>query len=367
MYIETNQDVATNNNPADIAAAVERRTKTSRARAVTPSQPTSAMPAPAHPIHGGAAEKAVQPNCAPPAVVDPDYVPLPDYVPSDAVTALVAQIQNDHKFRQGMIRAKNRIVLQGMACVRVAIHQPADYENDATKKALRERADKIYREAAANPDHEFHERIWPYLMAAEPLENAAAGAARGLDKLAKQLPVFPWVQSVKGLGTVSFATIVGEAGDIGTYRNPSCLWKRMGVAVIGGKAQGKPGAGATAEDWIAHGYRAPRRSVSWNARNGLILGMGKWRPMFGEDVDANPDLTPYQRLFAKRVRHEAIKCPHRRKDGTIILGEDGQPLRIKCSATGKESYSAHAIARAMRYVEKRMLKDLYLNWRRASA
>ena len=353
MYIDTTSGstAAISNNPAEIAAATERRTKTSRARAKASPQSNQGTPAPAHLIHGGAANRAAQSIRESPAVVDPDYIPLPAYVPAPHVTDLVAQIQNIHKFRQGMIRAKNRIVLQGMASIRQAIHRREDYESDATKKALRERADKMYREAAADEDHQFHDRIEPYLMAAAPLEETAEVNAKRLEKLAKQLPVFAWVQSVKGLGAVSFATIIGEAGDIGTYRNPSCLWKRMGLAVIGGKAQGKPGAGATAEDWIAHGYSGERRSVAWNARNGLILGMGKWRPMFGEDVDANPDLTPYQRLFAKRARLECEKL--------------GKPVTE--AKTGKESYSAHAIARAMRFVEKRMLKELYLNWRRASA
>lgn len=363
MYIDTTP--FTSNNPAEIAAAVERRPKKSRSRANAVAQPMTSPPAPAHPIHDGAAISSAQPNINQPAVVDPEYVPLPDYVPHPNVTALVAEIQNMHKLRQGMIRAKNRILLQGMACVRVAIHRPEDYENEATKKALRDRADDIYHEAAADKGHQFHSRIEPYLMAAAPLDEAADDYKKRLEKLGAQLPVASWVKSVKGLGMASFATIVGEAGDIGTYRGPACLWKRMGVAVIGGKAQGKPGAGADAETWIAHGYRAPRRSVSWNARQHLIMAQGRWRPMFGEDVDANPVLTPYQRMFAKRVRYETFKCPHKRKDGTIILAEDGQPLRIKLAATGKESYSAHAIARAMRYVEKAMLKHLYLNWRRA--
>jgi hypothetical protein len=338
------------NNPAEIAAATtRRRPRKADGAATSAARPINRTPAVSPPIDETVADGHAHPYGTAPGFVDPDCTPT--YVPTEAVTDLVAQIRNMHKLRQGMIRAKNRIVLQGMACVRHAIHQPEDYENDATKKALRERADKMYREAAADEGHQFHPNIKPYLMAAAPLEEAAETYAKRLEKLAKQLPVFAWVQSVKGLGTVSFATIVGEAGDIGTYRGPEGLWKRMGLAVIGGKAQGRPGAGATSEDWIAHGYSGERRSVAWNARNGLILGMGRWRPAFGEDVDANPELTPYQRLFAKRARLECEKL--------------GKPVTE--AKTGKESYSAHAIARAMRFVEKRMLKELYLNWRRASA
>lgn len=90
--------------------------------------------------------------------------------------------------------------------------------------------------------------------------------------------------------------------------------------------------------------------MSWNARQHVIGGMAKWRPGFGEDVHANEDLTEYQRLYAERARLEAVK-----------LG-----LPITESDKGKESYKLHVSNRAHRYVEKRLIRNLYLAWRRAA-
>ena len=157
-------------------------------------------------------------------------------------------------------------------------------------------------------------------MAIELFDTQAAVFENGMVKAAKKLPAYSWAKSVKGLGDTSFATLVGECGDIGSYKSVSAVWKRLGLAVMDGKRQGSPGDGATPGDWIRHGYSRRRRSVSWNARKGLILNMGLYRPAFGEDVRANPDLTEYQVVFVERARYEAERLP--RKDGTTILKSD---------------------------------------------
>src|SRR5690606_15972320 len=124
----------------------------------------------------------------------------------------------------------------------------------------------------------------------------------------------------------------------GSYKSIAAVWKRLGLAVMNGKRQGAPGQGATADDWIEHGYSGKRRSVSWNARQQVIGGMGKWRPEFGEDVHANPNLTHYQRIYAEQARKHMPNCP--RKDGSTD---------VQMSDKGKESYSSWAANRAHRY------------------
>lgn len=335
-------------NPADIAAqASKRRTKKAGGEANKFSPPN--LPAPATSLEIADEVQRYRAPHPPPAFVgDPDC-PMA-YTPTEAVTDLVDEIRNVHKLRQGMIRAKNRLVLQGMAAIRHLTQTDCDFDSDEAKAKARKRNEDLYRAVAADPEHAYFEIIEPYILAAAPLESSCDGYAKRLAKLARQLPVYPWVASVKGFGDVSFATIVGEAGDIGTYKSHSALWKRMGLAVLDGKRQGNPGAAATADDWIEHGYSGERRSVMWNARSGLILGMGKWRPMFGEDVWANPDLTYLQKVFADRARLECEK-----------LGKD-----VAKSAKGKESYSKHAAERALRYVEKRLLKMLRTEWRKVA-
>ena len=366
---------ATPMNPAELAAIAESAPRRGR-KAKGREQPVS--PTPSAPIIQGEADSVPDSDPVPlPPEWSSGHVPLAPYVPTPEITETIDEIVSFHSLRQGMIRAQTRLKLQGMASIRFMVQTDDDFSSDEAKDKARKRAEDLYNKVAGDPSHEMFTNIEPYLLAMEPLDTQRAIYEKALVKAAKRLPVYEWAKGVKGFGDISFATIVGECGDIGTYKSVSAVWKRLGLAVIDGKRQGAPGdepiplerlpydlqqeviAGQLtlkAATWIVHGYRAPRRSVSWNARKHVIGGMGKWRPRFGEDVDANPELTYYQRVYAHRARYEAPRCP--RKDGSTD---------IRLSDKGKESYGAWTANRAHRYVEKRLLKHLYIEWRRASA
>ena len=152
---------------------------------------------------------------------------------------------------------------------------------------------------------------------------------------------------VRGISEVWFGLIIGETGNLSNYARHDLVWKRMGLAVIEGERQRKC---ADAEKAAKHGYAPHRRSTMWVVGNGLIGGMGNGpRPMSGEDVEGREDLTPYQKLFIRKLRYEAEKDPS---------------ARLPDTAEGKESYTRAAAARAKRYVEKKFLRDLWVAWRR---
>ncbi|TIL94649.1 MAG: hypothetical protein E5Y73_11100 [Mesorhizobium sp.] len=359
---------ATPMNPAELAAMTEfapvRRTKkaggqkkgkTQKAIAAselianevasTSAQPTSTAPLVSNPITP--ANRREQPEFIPPEWSS-GHVMLAPYVAAPETTDIVDEIINKHRLRSGMIKAQIKLTLQAMATVRFATHQDGDYDTDEAKAKARKRADDLYREVVSDPSNPLFANIAPYHLAMQPLDAQRAVYEKEMAKLVKRLPIYEWAKSVKGLGDVGLATIVGECGDVGTYRSVSAVWKRMGLAVFDGNRQGNPGKSATAEDWTAHGYVKTRRSVMWNVGNSLILSMGKFRPLFGEDLEAS-EYTYYQKVFAARCRHEMAKFE--------------KPVTE--SKTGKESYSLHAANRAKRYTEKRMLRNLWIEWRRA--
>ena len=284
----------------------------------------------------------------------PTFPPLPRYEPTPEITETIDHIQNLFKLRQNMIQAMTKLSLQAQSVLRMSVASEGDFADDDAKAAARKRTEKLYGQVVKDPGHPLFGLIEPYMFAAEPLEARRASYEKEMVRLVKTLPIYPWAKETKGLGDSGLATVIGACGDIGTYKSVSAVWKRMGLAVMNGKRQGAPGEGATKDDWIAHGYNRRRRSVMWNVGNSLILGMGKFRPVYGEDVDANPDYTYYQRVFAHRARYEAARLP--KKSG----------VAIEEAKTGKESYSAHAANRAKRYAEKRLLKYLYLEWRKAA-
>jgi hypothetical protein len=169
-----------------------------------------------------------------------------------------------------------------------------------------------------------------------------------LEKLAKTLPIWESVKDTRGLGPLSLAGIVGECGDVGSYKSPAAVWKRMGLAVIGGQRQRRV-AGA---DAIKHGFNPSRAAVSFVIGSGLVGMMGHGpRPRVDEDVSTRGDLSPYQKLFIDRLRFEAGKEAEHRRPDTERKGEVF------------ESYSKHAANRARRYVMKRFLRGLWAAWR----
>lgn len=185
-------------------------------------------------------------------------------------------------------------------------------------------------------------------------------------KIARQFPVWTeWAKDVHGFSDLGLAVVIAEAGDLSRYDDHCKLWKRLGLAPItkGGKTQAastwRKSGGLTSEEWQDDGPNGPKYSPKRRAAifsqvgSPIIGGMGKgYRPTVGEDIEQNPDLSFYEKVFVRRLRHEAEKDPDMRRADT---------------AAGKESYSRYAAARAQRYTEKRLLKDLWRAWRRAKA
>lgn len=156
-------------------------------------------------------------------------------------------------------------------------------------------------------------------------DDIEAASVKEMARLAVELPVWSsFGESIRGFGAPSLAVIVGEAGDLANYSNPAKLWKRMGLAVMDGVRQGGLPKGAGAEAWIAHGYSPRRRSRMFMIGDTLMKG--------------NRDGI-YRTLYLDRKKHELARDP------------DMRPIQ------------AHR--RAQRYMEKRLLKNLWQAWRRA--
>ncbi len=237
------------------------------------------------------------------------------------------------------LKAELKLVLQAQAVCR------------AWTDGDKEEAGKLYRRVAEGDtsDPTICAALTPFLAAIEPFRKEGAAYDRRLAKLARGLPAWAWVKGVWGFSDIGLAKIVGEAGDVGSYRNPACLWKRLGVAVIGGQRQRRV---SDAEEALLHGYSPSRRSMVWNIGNGLIGGMGNGiRPAVGEDWQSRADWSDYQKLYVGRLIYEAERDPE-------------NMLREPTKA-GKMSFSKHAHNRAKRHVEKRALRDLWSAWRAA--
>lgn len=230
---------------------------------------------------------------------------------------IIAQIRETHRQRQDLHRAEKSLTLQIKAVERrlsgaedrvsPKLNLPRDLTGDEgqdTSENQDRPADIAY--FATLPLREAREVIKPQRTKLE----------RQMAKLAKQLPIWPWVEAINGFGAIGLAQIVGEAGDLSNYANPGKLWKRMGLAVINGKSQRRV-AGAEA---LEHGYSPVRRSIMYCIGDSMIKKQNA-----------------YRELYLSRKEYEAEKVP----DGTKLLWH----------------------RRAQRYMEKRLLRDLWRAWR----
>ncbi len=229
--------------------------------------------------------------------------------PAD-LAAPIAEIREQWRRRQAWHRAEKALTLQAKAlCRRLA--------EDGDKAE----ADRIYKAALGTGSHPMATIA---LAAMLPLTEARDGIARHrklverrLTKLAADLPVAPWVEATRGVGLLSLAAVVGEAGDLSGYANPAKLWKRLGLAVMPDGGRQRRVSGVEALD---HGYSPARRSVVWNIGSCIVKAGG-----------------PLKTIYDARKVYEAARVETK----------------------------AHAHNRAQRYVEKRFLRDLWLTWKRA--
>lgn len=207
----------------------------------------------------------------------------------------------------------------------------------------------VEKDEALAPEHErYRELVVASIAARKPFEVFEIKAERAARKLARQLPVWEyWAKDVRGLSEGGLAVIVGEAGNLSNYATHSKLWKRMGVAVMGAgdglndHRQGQPGSGATAEDWIEEGYSRRRRSMLW-----AYVG----KPFINDRESA------YRPIYDARRAYEIARAE--------LLGLMIAPS-AKIPAKRKHEYRSdgHIHLRAHRYMEKRLLRDLWRAWR----
>jgi len=197
--------------------------------------------------------------------------------------------------------------------------------------------------------------------AREALDEERVLIEKEMLKLAKALLVWRWALAQIGFGALGLAIIVGEAGDLGKYDNPAKLWKRFGVGLVGERTQGKPGKGATAEDWIAHGYNPQRRSALWTIGDCLVKQGNGYREVFLARKHQECEKAVAEGLIVTCTTQATL-------DNWKAVGLPA-PIRIKSKQfdPAKHRAAGHIHKRAQRYMEKRLLRDLWRAWRGVTA
>jgi hypothetical protein len=173
-----------------------------------------------------------------------------------------------------------------------------------------------------------------YYEARAGLEALRKSCQAELIAATRQLPVAPWVDTVQGFGLPSLAAVVGEAGDLGGYANPAKLWKRFSLHVIAGKAARRV-RGDDSQQFIGR-----RRAEAHIIGDNLVRKGG-----------------PYADLYRTRKAYETARL---KAAGIRVL----PAARIPVAKREQIMSAGQVHKRALRYIEKRLLLDLWRAWRR---
>jgi hypothetical protein len=192
---------------------------------------------------------------------------------------------------------------------------------------------------------DFIDRLNPHLAALEPILTERDRWENTLKHLATKLPVWPWVErDVKGVGGSSLARIVGATVNkdfvtgkircIDDYPSPAKLWKRMGLGMVQ-YADGTQEIQKRSKEYgTIHKYNPVRRSLMH---------------VVGECIVKANDYYKKEIYDSYRVRLEA-KYP------------EWETAKTK---DGAKAHPGHYNKCAMRYMEKKFLKDLWVEWHKA--
>lgn len=281
----------------------------------------------------------------------PMNIPLPQ-----SQIAAITTINDAWRRRQGIVKAMTKLSLQAQASLRTGRD--------------REEAAKHYSVVAKDMAHPDYPIIAPYLEAQEPLERWRSLHEKTLTQAVKTLPIYGWAKGVSGLGDVSLAGLIGECSglnfetgewwSIGQMKSVSAVWKRLGLAVMNGVRQGDATAGLSKSDWVEHGYVKTRRSVVWNIGECVIKA--QWRK--------ENTVHAYGKFYGEeKARLQALNEAGAFADKAAEIVERMRKAGSKPLAENVEGRltASHINNRAKRHMTKRLLRDLYVEWRRLDA
>lgn len=212
--------------------------------------------------------------------------------------------------------------------------------DDGEKLDLRKAQAAYKRLLVEKQDPLFLTRVQRILTPFEEAKKEQDRLAKEMGRLAKTLPVWPWVEQQRGCGAPMLGKIIAEAGrDLGDYETPAKLWKRFGEHVVNGQAP-KPKRGEKL------GFSPYRRSVSFQLGDGMIKAGG---------TTEKDNLSPWKALYEHRKQYEVNRAEFEGK--TVVPA-----AKISKKNADRFMSEGHVHNRAMKYMRKKFLEALWQEW-----
>ncbi len=245
------------------------------------------------------------------------------------------------RWRQDVHMAEKKLTLQAKSILRRFTAGDKDAANE------------LYTEIAKGAGEQRPTlAITPILAAKEPLIEERKKLEKRLEQIVVMLPIWNWAKTVRGLGPISLASLLGETGDLANYANPAKVWKRMGLAVFNGESQRR----VTGDAAIEQGYSPIRRSIAWNIGECVIKA--QWRKEGGALGNAGKLYGEYKaRISAANEAGTYAETATRIVTRMKKAGKKPLPENVAGRLT-----PGHINNRAKRYMTKKLIAQIWGEW-----
>ncbi len=221
---------------------------------------------------------------------------------------LIETLKSLQRKREQVMKEYKRQVNQGRSAIRFFLGWNPDMKGTKEGDRIIKEAGEIYKAIEKDGVHpelvdedgrDLVTLVLSHQVAYRLFHKQSSSLHYRLGKNARKLPkVGDWADRNHGIGLPTLGMIVGECGSLSKveadgyqgYKTVSRVVKRMQLAVIDGKPQGKPGEVvnkkrvASKEEWLKHGSCPRRKAVMWNVANSLVNAGERcpYRPMYEE-------------------------------------------------------------------------------------
>lgn len=254
----------------------------------------------------------------------------------------IAQIRRHHRRRRFAMKIQQKLDRALESFVRINATNWSPDMPEAERDKINREVKDIIKQARAGGQSDLSDIVLVSDRAREPTDEMRAASEKAMEKLAMELPIYQWIESIRGAGALGLATIVAESGDLTNYPNPAKLWKRLGFAPFDGFAGSswkretwRPRT-LTAKEWIANPFSGERYALMHQIAVWLVNAqwIGKAKTESGEGEPNGP----YGEIYAARRKH-TLKTHSDWSDG-------------------------HRRMDALRVTMKAFLRDLHVEWKK---
>lgn len=265
---------------------------------------------------------------------------------------LIEQIRTYHRQMRFAIKMQSRIDRSMESFIRVNVFGFSPMLPEAEREVINRQTAALVKQCRAGEADPQYADITKMVVLSDASratwDSLKEDREKMLIRLAKMLPAYELCgsseseHSIAGFGPLGLAQIVGEAGDIANYANPGKLWKRLGLAPYEGLAMSswkrktwRP-RDLTSEEWVNNPFRPERYACMMQIAQWLWVA--QWTGRKKAPPDGAPD-GPYGQLYADRRAHTRETHP------------DWTPM--------------HSHRDALRYIFKRLTREIWKAWRPA--